>query len=173
MASEPTVSLLSDDERVVQCGVVTNVGTVTCHKGQMSFKEFRIAIHPKMEWNWMVELITHELQLFYNAFVEGKRPKLAIEMPPQHGKSWSAEDSLRGLPASSALGRPSTRLTVIALPSHLSRLYHRAEPASGYSASNRRAKSAVEKFAHDRAARTMPAPTARRPRPLRGRRSAA
>jgi hypothetical protein len=34
-----------------------------------------------------------------------------------------------------------------------------------------RAKSAVEKVAHDRADQTMPAPTARRPRPLRGRRS--
>jgi hypothetical protein len=35
----------------------------------------------------------------------------------------------------------------------------------------RRARSAVEKFAHDRAAHTMPAPIARRPRPLRVRRS--
>jgi hypothetical protein len=40
----------------------------------------------------MVEEITNELQTFYDAFENGKRPKLAIQLPPQHGKSWSAED---------------------------------------------------------------------------------
>jgi hypothetical protein len=27
-----------------------------------------------------------------DAFEKGKRPKLAIQLPPRHGKSWSAED---------------------------------------------------------------------------------
>jgi hypothetical protein len=67
---------LSDDECIVPCSVVANGRTVTCDKGQTSFKEFRQAIHPNMEWNWMVEIITEELQLFYEAFVAGKRPKL-------------------------------------------------------------------------------------------------
>jgi hypothetical protein len=40
----------------------------------------------------MVDAVTHELQGFYNAFVAGKRPKLAIATPPQHGKSIAAED---------------------------------------------------------------------------------
>ena len=45
-----------------------------------------------MKWNWMVECVTEELQKFYDAFEKGNRPKLAIQLPPQHGKSWSAED---------------------------------------------------------------------------------
>jgi hypothetical protein len=59
---------------------------------QRSFEVFRKTIHPKMHWNWMTAAITHELQWFYEAFAEGKRPKLAIEMPPQHGKSLAVED---------------------------------------------------------------------------------
>jgi hypothetical protein len=59
---------------------------------RQEFKAYRQAIHPKLKWNWAVEEITEELQLFYEAFEEGKRPKLAIEMPPQHGKSLAAED---------------------------------------------------------------------------------
>jgi hypothetical protein len=59
---------------------------------RQSFKAYRQAIHPKLKWNWAVEEITDELQLFYEAFEEGRRPKLAIEMPPQHGKSLAAED---------------------------------------------------------------------------------
>jgi hypothetical protein len=57
-----------------------------------SFKAYRQAVHPNLKWNWAVEEITKELQQFYEAFEEGKRPKLAIEMPPQHGKSLAAED---------------------------------------------------------------------------------
>jgi hypothetical protein len=61
-------------------------------KARHSFSEFRQTIRPDMKWNWMTDIITNELQGFYNAFAAGKRPKLAIEMPPQHGKSWAAED---------------------------------------------------------------------------------
>jgi hypothetical protein len=59
---------------------------------RQEFKAYRQAIHPNLKWNWAVEEITEELQLFYEAFEAGKRPKLAIEMPPQHGKSLAAED---------------------------------------------------------------------------------
>jgi hypothetical protein len=80
------------DERVVRCDLVADAKITTSDNSQMSFREFRAAIHPKLHWNWMVEKITDELQLFYEAFEDGKRPKLAIEMPPQHGKSLAAED---------------------------------------------------------------------------------
>jgi phage terminase large subunit-like protein len=33
-----------------------------------------------------------QLHRFYNEMVEGRRPKLAISAPPQHGKSWAATD---------------------------------------------------------------------------------
>jgi len=45
-----------------------------------------------MLWNPFVERLTRELQRFYDAFAAGKRPKLGIMTPPQHGKSISAED---------------------------------------------------------------------------------
>jgi hypothetical protein len=78
--------------RVVPCNLVSNTKIEKADDAQRSFKAFRKAIHPDLKWNWMVEIITEELQLFYEAFEEGKRPKLAIEMPPQHGKSLAAED---------------------------------------------------------------------------------
>jgi predicted phage terminase large subunit-like protein len=57
-----------------------------------SFAVFRRTIRPGMLWSPFVGQITRELQKFHEAFVAGKRPKLAILCPPQHGKSWAAED---------------------------------------------------------------------------------
>jgi predicted phage terminase large subunit-like protein len=57
-----------------------------------SFVAFRRIIRPTMLWDWSVERISLELQLFYDAFAAGKRPKLAIMLPAQHGKTWAAED---------------------------------------------------------------------------------
>jgi hypothetical protein len=34
----------------------------------------------------------YELQRFYEDMLAGRRPKLAIMAPPQHGKSWAATD---------------------------------------------------------------------------------
>jgi hypothetical protein len=68
------------------------IKTNEAREARYSFKVFRQTVRPDMKWNWMVEDITKELQMFYNAFEKGKRPKLAIQLPPQHGKSWSAED---------------------------------------------------------------------------------
>jgi predicted phage terminase large subunit-like protein len=57
-----------------------------------SFADYRKMIRPGMHWNWFTEEISVELQKFYNDMVAGKRPKLAIMAPPQHGKSSVAED---------------------------------------------------------------------------------
>jgi predicted phage terminase large subunit-like protein len=57
-----------------------------------SFAVFRRTIRPDMSWSPFVGLITRELQKFHAAFESGKRPKLALLCPPQHGKSWAAED---------------------------------------------------------------------------------
>jgi hypothetical protein len=55
---------------------------------------------------WWVELVAVELQQFYEDFAAGRRPKLALTAPPQHGKSgtaidftaWSSGIGLRALP---------------------------------------------------------------------------
>jgi predicted phage terminase large subunit-like protein len=41
---------------------------------------------------WWVELIAVELQQFYEDFAAGRRPKLALMAPPQHGKSETVID---------------------------------------------------------------------------------
>ena len=45
-----------------------------------------------MLWGWWVELVAVVLQQFYQDFVAGRRPRLALMAPPQHGKSLTAVD---------------------------------------------------------------------------------
>jgi hypothetical protein len=61
------------------------------------FSVFRRTIRPGMLWNPFVDELTYELVKFYEDMVAGKRPKLAISAPPQHGKSWAAEDFIAWL----------------------------------------------------------------------------
>jgi predicted phage terminase large subunit-like protein len=56
------------------------------------FFAFRRRMRPTMLWGWWCEEVALELQEFYADFVAGKRPKLALMTPPQHGKSWTALD---------------------------------------------------------------------------------
>jgi predicted phage terminase large subunit-like protein len=52
-----------------------------------SFLSYRKLINPKDKWGWWQEEIAQELQQFFNDLISGKRPKLVIQAPPQHGKS--------------------------------------------------------------------------------------
>jgi predicted phage terminase large subunit-like protein len=45
-----------------------------------------------MLWGWWGELVAVELQQFYQGFAAGRRPRLALMSPPQHGKSLTATD---------------------------------------------------------------------------------
>lgn len=54
-------------------------------------------MRPLMVWGWFVDDISRHLQQFYDDLIAGKRPKLAIMAPPQHGKSLSAEDFISWL----------------------------------------------------------------------------
>jgi hypothetical protein len=56
------------------------------------FYSFRIMMHPNMLTNWWTKEISWQLQWFYEDLIAGKRPKLALEAPPQHGKSRAVED---------------------------------------------------------------------------------
>jgi hypothetical protein len=57
-----------------------------------NFWAFRRYMRPNMLWGWWVEKVSIELQQFYEDLVAGRRPKLMLMAPPQHGKSWAAED---------------------------------------------------------------------------------
>lgn len=52
-----------------------------------SFFSYRKLINPKSKWGWWQEEVANELQLFFDDLIAGKRPKLVIQAPPQHGKS--------------------------------------------------------------------------------------
>jgi predicted phage terminase large subunit-like protein len=57
-----------------------------------NFAVFRRHIRPDMLWGWWTEEVAQELQRFYRDLTEGRRPKLALLAPPQHGKSWTIFD---------------------------------------------------------------------------------
>jgi hypothetical protein len=57
-----------------------------------NFWLFRVAIHPEIIQGWWPQEIARHLQIFYNDLIAGKRPKMVILAPPQHGKSMAAAD---------------------------------------------------------------------------------
>ena len=60
-----------------------------------------------MLWGWWVELVAVELQQFYQDFVAGRRPRVALMAPPQHGKSLTAVDFIAWISG----GIPTSRLS--------------------------------------------------------------
>jgi predicted phage terminase large subunit-like protein len=56
------------------------------------FGLFRQLIHPDMHWNWWTDEVARELNRFYLDLKAGRRPKLALMAPPQHGKSTAVWD---------------------------------------------------------------------------------
>lgn len=56
-------------------------------KARADFLTFRKVINPKDKWGWWQEEVAQHLQQFVSDLMAGKRPKLVIEAPPQHGKS--------------------------------------------------------------------------------------
>lgn len=60
---------------------------------RVSFWHYRHYIHHgRLKDGWFVWDICQQLQQFYEDLIDGKRPKLAIEAPPQHGKSTAIID---------------------------------------------------------------------------------
>jgi len=66
-------------------------------KSRTCFLTFRKTINPKSKWGWWQEEIATELQLFFDELQQGKRPKLVIQAPPQHGKSAQIVDFIAWL----------------------------------------------------------------------------
>ena len=56
-------------------------------ESRKSFWAYRRYINPSMKLGWWQREIAQNLQQFYEDFVAGKKPKLVIQAPPQHGKS--------------------------------------------------------------------------------------
>lgn len=56
-------------------------------KCRTCFLTYRQTINPTAKWGWWQIEIAQEFQRFYDDLVAGKRPKLVVQAPPQHGKS--------------------------------------------------------------------------------------
>jgi hypothetical protein len=56
------------------------------------FSKFRQLIHPDFLWGWWADEVARELNRFYRDLKAGRRPKLALMAPPQHGKSTAVLD---------------------------------------------------------------------------------
>jgi hypothetical protein len=56
------------------------------------FATYRKVIRREMLWDWWPQEVSEKLQQFYQDLKDGKRPKVAIMAPPQHGKSTAATD---------------------------------------------------------------------------------
>lgn len=61
-------------------------------RARRDFGSFRKLINPKLKRGWFQFECEIELQAFAKDLAEGKRPKLVIEAPPQHGKSFIVID---------------------------------------------------------------------------------
>lgn len=61
-------------------------------KARDDFYTFRRLINPKAKIGWFFIDITRQIQQFYDDLIAGKRPKLIIQAPPQHGKSEAVTD---------------------------------------------------------------------------------
>lgn len=57
------------------------------HKARRDFWTFRRYMNPKMVAGWWQRQVARELQSFFEEMIAGGRPALAIQAPPQHGKS--------------------------------------------------------------------------------------
>jgi hypothetical protein len=51
------------------------------------FYAFRQLMRPDMHWNWWTREVSDHLEQFYRDMLAGKRPRLALMAPPQHGKT--------------------------------------------------------------------------------------
>ena len=67
-------------------------------EARSSFYAYRKFIHgKKLKTGWFVKALCDELQKFYEDLVAGKRPKMAVCTPPQHGKSVAIVDFITWL----------------------------------------------------------------------------
>lgn len=62
-----------------------------------SFWQYRQYLNPKLKLGWFPCVVADALQQFYEDLLAGRRPKLVLEAPPQHGKSTPIPDFISWL----------------------------------------------------------------------------
>jgi hypothetical protein len=61
-------------------------------RAEESFWFFRCLMDPTIKHSWWQQVAAQALQDFYINMLNGKRPKIIIQAPPQHGKSRLVSD---------------------------------------------------------------------------------
>ncbi len=88
---------------VIKSNVMTNTAKIEyleelrIRQARIDFYAYRRYIHPKNKDGWWQRDVARVLQEFYDDLIAGKRPKLVIEAPPQHGKSVQIVDFIAWL----------------------------------------------------------------------------
>lgn len=75
----PKQSLTSDDLALLERAAL--------FEARESFWAYRQYINERLKLSWFQKLVAQHLQKFANDLVSGRKPKLILEAPPQHGKS--------------------------------------------------------------------------------------
>jgi len=73
---------------------IENLVNIAALESRESFWSFRQFMNPKMIPGWWQMEVAVELQRFWEDFIAGKRPKVLLQSPPQHGKSTAVIDFL-------------------------------------------------------------------------------
>jgi hypothetical protein len=93
IADEPISARLDSDNFLAKLNLSNaEYNDVAILNAREDFGLFRKQIRKGMIWGWWTQEVAWQLQRFYEDMVAGRRPKLAISAPPQHGKSWAATD---------------------------------------------------------------------------------
>ena len=72
---------------------IDNLDQAWINKSRVNFLAFRKYIrHGNFIYNWFIIDLCIQLQKFYIKLINGERPVLVIQTPPQHGKSWTITD---------------------------------------------------------------------------------
>ena len=66
-------------------------------KARQSFWVYRQLMRPNMKRGWFQKKLAYRLQQFYEDLIAGRKPKLIIVAPPQHGKSDTIQDFIAWL----------------------------------------------------------------------------
>jgi hypothetical protein len=83
---QPSVRLPKTHVEVVASGLLNQSGARNC------FWHYRKMIDPHIIPGWWQKHAAWELQWFFEDIEAGKRPKLVLQAPPQHGKSRTVTD---------------------------------------------------------------------------------
>lgn len=89
----------SDLQRVQKIPIsdIDIIDLIAISESRESFWAYRQYMNPGMKIGWFQRDIAHALQQWYEDKLAGKRPKLIIQAPPQHGKSYIIIDFISWL----------------------------------------------------------------------------